>query len=165
MTCPRVPASVAEPFLNDPEDLDLLVRRQPHLGIDLELDVERTVSGEDVHVSTKSRVERRRAACRGESEHREPRFLLRRSRGTLETWKDLLEWCAGLEHAHLGRDGEQVLRETVVDLACDAPSLVCDRSSELRLGNRSPHADEQDAVGHEAEEVSDEHVVARDDRA
>src|SRR5205807_5588105 len=34
-------ARVREPFLDDPEDLDLLVRREPDLLVDLELDLER----------------------------------------------------------------------------------------------------------------------------
>ena len=31
---------IAEPLLHDPEDLDLLVRGEPHLRVDVELDVE-----------------------------------------------------------------------------------------------------------------------------
>ena len=139
-----VPARVAETLLDDPEHLDLLVRREPDLRIDVELDVELAVRREDLDVAAQRGVEPRRAARRREREHREPRFLLRRGRRALQAREDLLERRAGLEHAHLRRDREQVLRETVVDLARDARALVRDRPAELGLGDRPPHADEQD---------------------
>jgi hypothetical protein len=45
-------AHVREPFLHDPEDLDLLVGREPDAAVDLELDLEPAVGGQDVDVST-----------------------------------------------------------------------------------------------------------------
>ena len=39
----RVLAHVHEPLLHDPEHLDLLVRREPHGRVDLEVDVELAV--------------------------------------------------------------------------------------------------------------------------
>ena len=53
MTRSGVTTGVAEPLLHDPEDLDLLVRSQPHLRIDVELDVELAVRGEDLDVAAK----------------------------------------------------------------------------------------------------------------
>ena len=44
-------ARVREALLDDPEDLDLLVRRERDRGIDLHLDVERAVGDEELDVS------------------------------------------------------------------------------------------------------------------
>ena len=48
-----------------------------------------------------------------------------------------------------------------MDVARDAGALLGDRAAELGLADRPPDADEQDAVGEQAEEVAREHVVAR----
>src|SRR5262245_9560125 len=55
----RVLARVREPFLDDAEDLDLLVRRELHAGVDLELDLECAVCREEVDVAAERGVERR----------------------------------------------------------------------------------------------------------
>ena len=60
------------------------------------------------------------------------------------------------------RDGEEVLREAVVDLARHARSLLRDRAPELGEADRAPDADEQHAVGEQAEEVALGDVVARE---
>ena len=52
------------------------------------------------------------------------------------------------------RDGEQVLREPVVDLARDARPLLGDRAPELGEADRAPDADEQHAVREQAQEVA-----------
>ena len=44
------------------------------------------------------------------------------------------------------RDGEEVLRETVVDLARDARTLLGDGPAELGVADRAPDADEQHPV-------------------
>ena len=44
-------AGVTKALLNDPEDLDLLVGSESHLRIDVELDGELTVGGQDLHVA------------------------------------------------------------------------------------------------------------------
>ena len=59
-----VATSVPEALLDDPEHLDLLVRSQPHLRIDLDLDVELAVSGQHLDVATERGVEARRATRR-----------------------------------------------------------------------------------------------------
>ncbi len=46
MARPRMSTRIAEPLLDDPEDLDLLVRRQPHLRVHVELDLQLAVCRE-----------------------------------------------------------------------------------------------------------------------
>ena len=106
--------------------------------LDLEVDLEPAVGGEEVDVAAERRVERRGAARRGEREHGEPRLLLRRGGRLLELRQRPLGVGAVLEHARVGRDGEQVLREPVVDLARDACALLGDRAAELgEAGSRA----------------------------
>ena len=50
----RVLAGVGEPFLDDAEDLDLLVGREPDPVLDLEVDLEPAVGGEEVDVTAKA---------------------------------------------------------------------------------------------------------------
>src|SRR5215204_2071401 len=57
---------VGEAFLDDAEDLDLLVWSELDAGIDLQLDGELAVGGQDVEVTTERGVERRVAAGRRE---------------------------------------------------------------------------------------------------
>ena len=52
------------------------------------------------------------------------------------------------------RHGEEVLRQSVVDLSRDARSLLRDRAAELREANRPPDADEQDGVREQAQEIA-----------
>jgi len=54
-------ACVREAFLDDPEDLDLLVRPEHDRRVDLELDLERAVGRQEVDVPAQARVERRTA--------------------------------------------------------------------------------------------------------
>ena len=58
------------------------------------------------------------------------------------------------------RDGEEVLREAVVDLPRDAGALLGDGAPELGELDRAPGADEDDDVGEHAQEVA-----LRDERA
>jgi len=53
-----VAADVCEPLLDDPEDLDLLVRAELYCSLDLEIDIELAVSGEELDVAVERRVER-----------------------------------------------------------------------------------------------------------
>ena len=62
----------------------------PRPGIDLELDVERAVGGEELDVAPQCRVERRRTARRRQREDREAGFLLRERGGPLELRPDFL---------------------------------------------------------------------------
>src|SRR5205823_11611866 len=87
----RVLANVGEALLHDAEDLDLLVWREMHGRVHLELDVERTVGGEDVDVAAQSGVERRRAARGGQREDGEARLLLREQRSLLQPGQRLLD--------------------------------------------------------------------------
>ena len=52
-----------------------------------------------------------------------------------------------LQHRCVSGDCEEVLRQAVVDLACDARPLVGNRPAELRIADRTPDADEQKPVG------------------
>ena len=54
----RVLAYVGETLLHDAEDLDLLVGREPDVGIDLEVDLELSVGGQELDVPVQGRVER-----------------------------------------------------------------------------------------------------------
>ena len=58
----RVLAHVGEPFLDDPEDLDLLVGREQDRRVDLEVHLQHAVGGQELHVAAERRVERSRAA-------------------------------------------------------------------------------------------------------
>ena len=53
----RVLAHVGETLLHDAEDLDLLVRREPDVGVDLEVDLELSVGGQELDVPAQRRVE------------------------------------------------------------------------------------------------------------
>jgi len=87
------------------------------------------------------------------AKHCEPCLLLRCGRSLLQASDGLRGGTVGLEHARVRRDGEEILREAVMDLARDAGAFLGDRASELREANRAPDADEQDAEGEDAEEV------------
>src|SRR5205807_2866860 len=89
-----------------------------------------------------------------ECEHREPRLLLCRSGRLLQLRNDLLDRGSVLQPARVRRDGEEVLREPVVDLPRHACALVGDGPAELRRANGAPHADEQDRVAEHAAEVA-----------
>ena len=164
VTRTRVPSGVAQPFLDDAEDLDLLVGREPGtLGSTSTSTSSAPSAVKHVDVPAESRVEARRAAGGRQRENREARLLLRRDGRALEPGEHFLERRVRLEHAHLGRDREQVLGEPVVDLARDARSLVRDRAAELRLADRPPDADDEDPVREDAQEVALEDEVARHD--
>src|SRR5204863_8172615 len=126
---------------DDPEDLDLLVGREPDPVLDLEVDLELAVAGQKVHVAAEGRVEWRRAAGRREREAGEARLLLRRCGRILAMRQDCRERAAALEPARVRRDGKQVLREPVVDLARDPGALLGDRAAELGEADRAPDAD------------------------
>ena len=157
-------ADVREPFLHDPEDLDLLVGREPDRAVDLELDLEPAVGGQDVDVAAQRRVERRGPARRREREDREPRLLLREQRGLLQARHRFVDRRAVLEHRRVRRDREEILREAVVDLARDACTLLGDSASELGELDRAPRADEDDDVREHAQEVALRHVRACEQR-
>jgi hypothetical protein len=55
-------ARVREALLDDPEDLDLLIGRELHVLVDLEVDLELPVRGQEVDVTAQRRVERSRSA-------------------------------------------------------------------------------------------------------
>ena len=55
----RVAANVREPLLDDPEHLDLLVGAELDARLDLQVDVELSVGGEELDVAAERRVERR----------------------------------------------------------------------------------------------------------
>ena len=76
-----VTTRVAETLLHDPEDLDLLVGREPHLWIDVELDVESAVRGQYLDVASECRVEPRRASGGRQRQDREAGLLLGGRRG------------------------------------------------------------------------------------
>ena len=160
----RVLADIREPFLDDAEHLDLLVGCEQDRRIDLDVHVERAVRGEKLDVAAERRVEGSRPAGRGQGEDREARLLLRGRRRLLQLRQRLVERCARLEHAGVRRDGKEVLREAVVDLARDAGSLLGDGTAELGEADRAPDADEQDAVAEQAEKVALGDEVARDAR-
>ena len=56
-------------LLHDPEDLDLLVGREPYGRVDVELDVQPPVASEQLDVAAERGVEGRGPARRGEREH------------------------------------------------------------------------------------------------
>ena len=134
----RVLAHVGEAFLDDAEDLDLLVGRETHRGSISRSTSSVAVGGEEVDVPPQRGVERRVAGSGREREDREARLLLSRLRRLLQLRDRLLLRCAVLEHRRVRRDGEEVLREPVVDLARDAGALFRDRAPELREANRAP---------------------------
>ncbi len=72
-----------------------------------------------------------------------------------------VERRAGLEHADLRREREQILREPVVDLARNPRPLLGDGSPELGAADRTPDADEQDDEREDAQKVALEDVVTR----
>src|SRR5581483_2781466 len=143
----RVPPNVAQAFLDDPEDLDLLVRGEPDVRVDLELHLEAPVGGQELDVAAQGGVEGRGTARRREGEDREARLLLRERRRLLEPRRDLLHRAARLEHLRVRRKREQVLGETVVDLPRDACALLGDGAAELRGADRAPGSDEDDGEG------------------
>src|SRR5439155_8240974 len=95
--CVRVLAHVREPFLDDAEDLDLLVRCELDRAVDLHLDLEPAVGGEDVDVPPQRSVERCRSAGRRERQDREAGLLLRENRRLLELRHRLFDRSPGLE--------------------------------------------------------------------
>ena len=157
-------AHVRETLLHDAEDLDLLVGGEVHAGVDVELDVERAVGGEELDIPAQRRVERRRAARGREREDGEAGLLLCEQRRLFQSRQRVLGSGAGLEHRRVRRHGEEVLRQAVVDLACDARSLLGHRAAELRETDRAPRADEDDDVREHAEKVPLRDPVARDQR-
>ena len=112
-------------------------------GVDLELDLELAVGGEELDVAAEAprrtgavpladesaRIAKRASCCASSAAS----FKLRR---------DLLDRRTGLEHRGVRRDGEEILREAVVDLARHARSLLGDRAAELGEADRAPRADE-----------------------
>ena len=134
-------------------------------ALDLEVDVELAVGGEELDVAVERRVERRRASRRREREHGEPGLLLRGVRRLPEPRHDTARRVgAAGQQARLRRHGEQVLREAVVDLARDPCALLRDHAPDLGRADRAPDADEQDRVGEEPQEVALRHVLARERR-
>src|SRR5205085_11778135 len=99
-------ADVCESLLDDPEDLDLLVRGERDSAVDLQLDLELPVGGQELDVAAEGGVERRRAARRRESQDGEARLLLRGGRGLLELGDDLVDCRAAFEPACVRRDRE-----------------------------------------------------------
>src|SRR5215203_886658 len=97
---------VREAFLDDAEDLDLLVRSELDAGIDLQLDGELAVGGQDVEVTTERGVERRVAAGRRERQDREARLLLSERSDILQPLHGAVGRSATLEHRGVGRDRE-----------------------------------------------------------
>ncbi len=77
---------------------------------------------------------------------------------------ELLDRCARLEHRRVRRDGEEILRETVVDLARHACALLGDGAAELGEADRAPRADEDQRVREHAQEVALRDVGAREQR-
>ena len=131
MSRARVPPRVGEALLDDPEDLDLLVRAELDVRRNLEIDFQGSVCGQKVDVPAERRVEGRIAARRGESEDGEACLLLSGLGGLLEPRGNLLRGRAPLEQARLGGDGEEVLSETVMDVSGDPSPLLCDDPPEL----------------------------------
>ena len=157
-----VEAGVREALLDDAEHLDLLVGAEVHERVDLEVDLERAVGGQDVDEPPQRCVERRAARRRRQGEDREPRFLLRGERRSFQLRQDLGRIGSGFEHRRVRRDREQVLGEPVVNLARNTGTLLGDRPSELGAADRPPHADEQDAVGEHHDEVALRDVAGRE---
>jgi hypothetical protein len=62
------------------------------------------------------------------------------------------------------RDGEEILREPVMDLAGHACTLLGDGTAELGEADRAPGADEDQRVREHAEEVALRDVRAREQR-
>ena len=155
-----MPADVREAFLDDAEDLDLLVRAEAHAGVDLEVDRELAVGDEEVDVAAKGGVERSVTRRRRERQDRELRLLLRRRGGELELRQRRRRIGTRLEHARVRRDGEEVLRDAVVDLARDARALLRHRAAELGLEDRPPDPDHEYRVGQQRQEVGLRDLVA-----
>src|SRR4051794_5951405 len=141
----RVLADVGEPLLHDPEHLDLLVWCEIDALLELEVDLEHAVRREELDVAPQRRLERRLAAGRREREDGEARLLLRESCGLLDPRQHLVDVGTGAQAVHVRREGEEVLREAVVDLARDPRPLLRDGAPELGAADRPPHADEQQA--------------------
>src|SRR5919201_4713160 len=152
-------ARVGEPFLHDPEDLDLLVGREPDAVLDLEIDLQLAVGGEEVDVASQRGVEGRRAAGRRQRQDGEARLLLSRGRGLLQLGERLCGIGAALEHRRVRGHGEEVLRQAVVDLPRDAGALLRDGAAELGETDRAPDADQQHRVRQQPQEVARRDVV------
>jgi hypothetical protein len=161
--CLRVLAHVRDSFLHDPEDLDLLVRRQANGGVDLDVDLERAVGSHELDVAPERRVERRVARGGREGEDRVARLLLRGRGRFLQLRDRRLERSALLEHRGVRRDGEQVLRQPIVNLPRHARPLLGDRTAEDRKADRAPRTDEQEPVGEQSQEVGARHGTRRED--
>ena len=161
-----MPTDVRKPFLHDSEELDLLVRREPHRRIDVEVDSELAVGREEVDVPLQRRVERCRSGRGRQRENGEASFLLRCGRRLLEARDRRVATRAVhvLEHRRVRRDGEEVLREAVADLARDACSLLGDRAAELGEPDRAPRADQEHAVCDQAQEIALRHEPAAQKR-
>ena len=149
-----MPPDVREALLDDAEELDLLVRVEAHVRVDLEVDLECAVGGQQLDVALQRGVERRDTCRRRESEDCEAGLLLRRLRRLLDLRDELLGGPALLEHRRVCRDREQVLRETVVNLACKSRAFLRDRATELGCLDRPPNTDAEHAVAEHAEEVA-----------
>ena len=135
-----------------------------HAVVDLELDLEAAVGGEEVDVAAQGGVERRRPAGRREREDGEACLLLRGGGSLLQARKDLVLGRARLEHAGVGGHGEEVLRQPVVDLSRHARPLLRHRATELRRADRTPDADEENTVREDPKEVAGRDRAVREER-
>ena len=128
-----------EPFLHDPEDLDLLVGREPDPVLDLEVDLEPAVGGEEVDVPAQraSRTARSRRPTRARAPRTAPPAARPRrppsaAAASSPGRRRSASMLACVETA------KQVLREPVVDLARDARPLLRDGAAELGVADRAP---------------------------
>ena len=147
-------ANVRQSFLDDSENLDLLVGCEPNVGIDLEIHFELSVGGQELDVAREGGVERCAAGGGGEREDREARFLLRCVGRLLQLGERFLLRCALLQHRRMRRDRKEVLRETVVNLPRDPRAFLCDGAPELREADRPPGAREEQAVREQPQRVA-----------
>ena len=109
---------------------------------------------EELDVTPKRGVERCSAACGGEREDREARLLLRKDAASLRRGTVSSIGAPASSIRRVRRDGEQVLREPVVDLARDPCAFFGDRSPELGELDRTPRSDEEDDEREHAQEVA-----------
>ena len=123
-------------------------------GVDLEVDGELAVGGQELDVAAQRGVERGRSARRRQGEDREARLLLRERGRLRELRGDLVHRRARFEHLGVRRDREQVLGQSVVDLARDARPLLRDGAPELGEADGPPRADEHDREREQAQEVA-----------
>ena len=145
MARPCMPTRIAEPLLHDPEDLDLLVGRQPHLRIHVELDLQLAVCREQLDVAAKCVVEPRRSSGRRECEDCKARLLLRGRRRSLETRQNLVEGGTVLVRGCEFREdkpqielGEGVRRAVISDNVFTGAARIASRSKgSVQIGNNA----------------------------